>query len=358
MKGSTRGRGVTLYQGVYEALRRDIVEGIYASGAALPPERKLSAMFGVCHLTVRKALARLVEERMIMRRSGSGTVVTYNSTDPQLRIPELHEVAVVLEEVDDFTSRIITRLEAECRKRNTRLSLFCHGRDPHNQLHQYRRAGEKKDCFVVILPSSPLPQQFSDPAILARTVIVDDCIPDIQAPQILSDDEEGMFQAVRYLSDLGHRKIGHISADTKTTGMNRRKGFNRAVTSLNLVDDSGLIENGSFLLESSYFATEKVFDRHPDITALVCANDYAAFGAMKSLKKRGLTPGTNFSLIGYGNYDISEPLGLTSVDQCTGALCDQVLFFIDEYARGVPLKGEVRLIPAELKIRNSCVKVR
>ena len=65
----------SLYQHLADSLRDKIYEGKYAFGDKLPSERSLAEKFGISHLTVRKALAILEEEGMLLRVQGKGTFV-------------------------------------------------------------------------------------------------------------------------------------------------------------------------------------------------------------------------------------------------------------------------------------------
>ena len=64
-----------LYQQLADSLRDKIYEREYAFGDKMPPERTLAEKFGISHLTVRKALAILEEEGLILRIQGKGTFV-------------------------------------------------------------------------------------------------------------------------------------------------------------------------------------------------------------------------------------------------------------------------------------------
>jgi len=67
--------GVTRYQQVYSLLVRAMAEGTIRTGAALPTESELMDMYQVSRNTVRRAIDRLVSERRVVRRRGSGTYV-------------------------------------------------------------------------------------------------------------------------------------------------------------------------------------------------------------------------------------------------------------------------------------------
>ena len=64
-----------LYEQLASALRSGILDGSYAAGSPLPSEHTLCEQFGVSRVTVRKALALLMEEQLLERRPGKGTFV-------------------------------------------------------------------------------------------------------------------------------------------------------------------------------------------------------------------------------------------------------------------------------------------
>lgn len=66
----------TSYQKAAERLRTKILKGIFPAGARLPTERKFCGLLGISRITVRQALDILEEEKLILRRQGSGTYVS------------------------------------------------------------------------------------------------------------------------------------------------------------------------------------------------------------------------------------------------------------------------------------------
>ena len=70
------GEGAPLYEVVKRHISESILQGELPAGTILPSENSLAAKFGVSVGTVRKALAALTTEGMLMRRRKTGTVVT------------------------------------------------------------------------------------------------------------------------------------------------------------------------------------------------------------------------------------------------------------------------------------------
>jgi GntR family transcriptional regulator len=82
-------RGGSQSIALYEQLKRQISErillGHWAPGTVLPSENQLARHFGVAVGTVRRALADLTAEGLLMRRPKTGTVVTGRSPHHSLR---------------------------------------------------------------------------------------------------------------------------------------------------------------------------------------------------------------------------------------------------------------------------------
>lgn len=77
------GRG-PLYREVKRRITANLRDGIWPQGAALPSETQLAARYGVSMGTVRKAIAELVAERLLVRHPGRGTFVANRDRDYML----------------------------------------------------------------------------------------------------------------------------------------------------------------------------------------------------------------------------------------------------------------------------------
>jgi GntR family transcriptional regulator, phosphonate transport system regulatory protein len=67
--------GYSTWRLIAEELRREIIGGTRAPGAKLPSEGELAERFGVHRNTVRRAVATLAAEHLVVSRRGSGTFV-------------------------------------------------------------------------------------------------------------------------------------------------------------------------------------------------------------------------------------------------------------------------------------------
>jgi len=74
-----------IYLQLADTLRDKIYNGEYLFGDTLPPERVMAEKYGISHLTVRKALALLQEEGLILRLQGKGTFVNAPNVSMDMR---------------------------------------------------------------------------------------------------------------------------------------------------------------------------------------------------------------------------------------------------------------------------------
>jgi GntR family transcriptional regulator len=67
--------GQKLYRAVVDALRREVESGRFAEAQLLPAERVLCELLDVSRTTLRKAIADLVAEGVLLHRHGAGTFI-------------------------------------------------------------------------------------------------------------------------------------------------------------------------------------------------------------------------------------------------------------------------------------------
>lgn len=73
--GINKHSPIPIYYQIMNQLREKIAEGEYTVDKALPPERELAETYQVSRMTIRQAIAELVNEGLLVRRKGIGTFV-------------------------------------------------------------------------------------------------------------------------------------------------------------------------------------------------------------------------------------------------------------------------------------------
>ncbi len=171
-----------------------------------------------------------------------------------------------------------------------------------------------------------------------------------------ADDYEGGYEAVKYLLDLGHRRIGVISGPANMGAMiERRRGVTAALAEYGLSLNRHTVTYGDFTLESGYEGGTKLLEADPRPTAIFAMNDRMAVGVMRRARELGLTIPTDLSLIGFDDVPLTvavEP-ALTTIRQPSveiGRVATQKLF---EMISNEIKQFEPITLPIELIARGS-----
>lgn len=132
------------------------------------------------------------------------------------------------------------------------------------------------------------------------------------------DDVAAGFEVANHLVALGHRRFGyikglsgHIAAD------GRFDGFVRALIAAGIDPASAAIERGNFTFQSGIEAAKRMLEISKRPTALLCANDDMAAGALLTIHKLGLEIPKDISVTGFDDTPVSEIVWppLTTVHQ-------------------------------------------
>lgn len=76
-----------LYHQLYTLLKDRIMDGTISHGEQMPTEQQLAEMFGVSRITAKRAMAELAAEKLVERRRGKGTHVTYHYEPEPVQMP-------------------------------------------------------------------------------------------------------------------------------------------------------------------------------------------------------------------------------------------------------------------------------
>lgn len=117
----------------------------------------------------------------------------------------------------------------------------------------------------------------------------------------------GIREAVKHLADFGHRRIGYLSGQLKVGSMRARyDALRTAMKSTGIDFDKEIIAECYHTLEGGAQGMAKLLNLPKPPTAVLCCNDMAAIGALKSLSLRGLQAPKDMSLIGLDDLPLCE----------------------------------------------------
>ena len=134
-------------------------------------------------------------------------------------------------------------------------------------------------------------------------VIIIGCnIEEIKQHCIALDNELGGYLAAKAVLEQGHRQIGYISGpDNKLDAQQRLAGHKRALAEFGCEADEAHIYMGNYLDTGGRYGIKHFLDSKTPITALVCANDEMASGAMTYAREHNLVLPKDLSVVGFDN---------------------------------------------------------
>ena len=139
------------------------------------------------------------------------------------------------------------------------------------------------------------------PAIVVDNVLEHPKHGRLIADFVMSNYRQGAEQAMNYLTQLGHRKIGLITAAPNiATTRHLTSTWRKACEKFpEAVDCDSLCVDGQFTEIGGASAMETLLDRHPDLTAVFTGNDKMALGAMQVARRRGISVPEELSIVGF-----------------------------------------------------------
>jgi DNA-binding LacI/PurR family transcriptional regulator len=161
------------------------------------------------------------------------------------------------------------------------------------------------------------------------------------------DGAAGTEAAVRHLVALGHRRIGFIGwPDDSGSGVDRRDGWRRAVRSAGLAAEEALVRAVPDSVAAGAGAALDLLRRSDPPTAVVCASDSLAFGAM--------TCGEPLSVTGFDDTAVAGAVGLTSVTQPLSEAATVCLGMVLSAIESPQEPPRTVLLEPALNVRTSC----
>ena len=149
------------------------------------------------------------------------------------------------------------------------------------------------------------------PVVRIGTTVIDDPGYDT----VHADDERGAFEATTHLIERGHRRIAMIQGPPGAGGQ-RNEGYRRALEAWDTPADPSLVVSGAWTRAGGAAAAARLLQLGDPPTAIFCANDLMAMGAMDAARDLGLTVPGDVALVGYDDVEaaamVSPPLTTVS----------------------------------------------
>lgn len=140
----------------------------------------------------------------------------------------------------------------------------------------------------------------------------------LETNYIKVDDIKGGRLAVEHLIGLGHRDIGFIGGpENFSSAQDRRKGFEEVLHENGISINSNFVTHAQYTQQAGKETAKKYLNRDENITAIFCANDLIALGAIEAIEKQGLSVPGDISIVGYDDISYAHlpRIMLTTISQ-------------------------------------------
>ena len=325
--------------------------------------RDVAQAAGVSTATVSRALRGLPhvdpETRERVRRVAQEMDYVVSPSASRLASGRTGTVAVITPFIDRwFFSTVLSGISDVLQAREVDLIVFEVG-DPSTSpgLPAERRLRGRADGMIVVTLPTDAPRIADLLEIGLPASFIGAPWPGV--PSVCIDDAAAARTATQHLINLGHERIGIISGrpQASESQANRSRGYQEAMSGAGLAVDSRLDAHGYFTVAGGEAAMTTLLSQPQPPTAVFAMSDDMAFGAIRSLQRHGIRPGTDIGIASIDGHDLAELLDLTTVGQPVaqmGRMAAEALL-----ARMVsgeePGDTEV-IVPTTLVVRGSTVQ--
>jgi LacI family repressor for deo operon, udp, cdd, tsx, nupC, and nupG len=193
-------------------------------------------------------------------------------------------------------------------------------------------------------------------------VLVNGPLDEVDAAAVSCDTAMAVDIAVRHLADFRHVRIGLAVGPNRYTLVQRRiAGYLEAMRRYLRLDPStssgtAMIATSVFTVQGGELAAADLIDR--GATAIVCASDLMALGAVREARRRGLAVPQDISIIGSDDSPLLEFTDppLTTVRQPTADMAGTAVRMLLDDARGEPNPRGEFLFRPDLVLRETTAR--
>lgn len=286
-----------------------VASGRIAAGSHLPPIAELADELGVSVHTVRAAYRQLADDGIVSISRGSRTsVLGYDRARASIQNDShpSYSIGVMVPAFTDYYADFLQALSLEAGLEGW-LPIICQtqhydARVTSRHLDQllsrnvdgvilihFTSAGDEAVVDVVASSSALRPFVFVDSANVGM------------GSHILADRTTDGYEATMHLIEHGHRRIAHVGSPTDSSSNLLSTGYARALAAANLPTDPELVANVvDFSLEAGAKAATHLLLQDDPPTAIFCAGDILALGAVSASHERGLRVPSDVAVMGYG----------------------------------------------------------
>ncbi len=292
-----------------------------------------------------------------------------NALARQLRSKRTKSIALLVADISNPFFTTIARGVEDYFVSHGYSVMFCNTDEDAAEEEQYlKMLIERQIDGVLLVPARSSGESFE---LLEShdvpVVVIDRRVAVRDVDSVRCDSEAGAHALVQHLVELGHRRIAVLTGSPAiSTSVDRVAGCRRALDEAGLALRDERIHYGGFNFGKSNQAdghrmAGELLDAGPPPTAVFCANNFIAFGAIRALRERGLSVPEDVSVVAFDDLPeewVSEPF-LTCAAQPASEIGQRAAELVLGQIHGTrEPTGEAVVLPFDLIIRRSTAPPR
>lgn len=190
-------------------------------------------------------------------------------------------------------------------------------------------------------------------------VLLNGAIESLNFPRVTCDEFVATQQALDHVSSLGHKRVGFLLGPTDHIPSERKlAAAEKLVAGSGTSIDPALVVHSSYSLEAGQASTHQLLEA--GATAIVCASDPLALGAIRAVRRAGLGVPKDVSVVGYDDSALmsSTDPALTTVRQPIEPMGRAAVELLARMIGGRQVTHHELLFEPELVVRGSTSVVR
>jgi LacI family transcriptional regulator, repressor for deo operon, udp, cdd, tsx, nupC, and nupG len=343
--------------------RPDFADILTLKAAFRPTLSDVAKLAGVSVATASRALSNpdLVAEntRNTVRDAAASCGYKINLVARSLRLQRTNTVLVLVPAFDNhFYPDVLRAMEEVAHDEGFSMILGLTGKKQHRERNYLDLVVTQRVDGLIALDDGVNQIAQSAAGMSVPMVQVLEGFWGDRMPMIGVDNGSLAAGAVHHLLGLGHRRIAHIAGlSGSIVAQQRRDGYAAALREGGLEYDEALVVRGDYRHEPGLAAMRQLLSMAEPPTAVFCANDASALGAMRACRMAGLRVPADISIVGVDDIEdaaLCDP-PLTTVRQPRGEIGRIAMEILIRAIRGQRVENSL-ILPTELIIRETTAR--
>lgn len=282
---------------------------------------------GVSKATVSRVINHTKPVSAEIRQKVEKVINEYNykpsSVARSLARSETHVIGLIIPDISNaFYSELVEGISHTAHSKGYNVFLCNTFRD-HDLEIEFLNLLEEKQVDAIILTTfhttkeqKDFIKKFHKPVVTVNRLFTGKDLP--RVPNIDIDNFEAAKDAVEYLVETGHKRIGVVRAEQQDqTCIDRLEAYKCVLKKHNMPIDDHLIVGYDFHFESGYEGMMDILENHEHPDAMFCLSDELATGAIRAIFDYGLKVPEDISVVGFDDIPLASRFmpAITTISQ-------------------------------------------